>query len=98
MRRLSGQHRSAEVSTVASQQDGHEFATQLRQGLSVQSLHVLPRDMPVRLIGHSKFPVGVNVKVNGCLSLYVSPVTNWRLVQGVTLLLAQCQLGSANNL
>ena len=33
----------------------------------------------VRLIGDSKLPVGVN----GCSSLYVSPVMNWRLVQGV---------------
>ena len=76
MPRLSGQHRRAEVSTVASKQDGTGFATQLRQGLSVQSLHVL-HNMYVRLIGHSKFPVGVNVKVNGCLSLYVSPLMNW---------------------
>ncbi len=46
---------------------------------------LLPRskDMQVRLIGDSKSPVGVNVSVNGCLSLYVSPVMNWRLVQDV---------------
>ena len=30
-----------------------------------------------------KLPIGVNVSVDGCLSLYVSPVMNWRLVQGV---------------
>lgn len=60
--RLSGQHRCAEVSTVASQQDGTEFGTQLRQGLSVQSLHVLPKYMHVRLIGHSKFPIGMESK------------------------------------
>ena len=37
----------------------------------------------VRLIGHSKFSVGVNVSVDGCLSLYVSPGMNWWLVQDV---------------
>ncbi len=31
---------------------------------------------PVRLFGESKLPVGVNVSVNGCLSLYVSPLMN----------------------
>ena len=36
-----------------------------------------------RLIGDSKLPVGVNVSVDGCLSVYVSLATNWRLVQGV---------------
>ncbi len=63
--------------------------------LSVWSLYVLlmsvcvpsdflpqSQDMQVRLIGDSKLPVGVNVSVNGCLSLYVSPVRNWQLVQG----------------
>ena len=35
------------------------------------------------LIGDSKSPVGVNVSVDGCLSLYVSPEMNWWLVQGV---------------
>ncbi len=58
------------------------------------SLYVLPmfvwviRDSShnpkqVRLTGNSKLPVGVNVSVNGCLSPCVSPVKNWRLVQGV---------------
>ena len=36
-----------------------------------------------RLIGDSKLPVGLNVRVSGCLSLCVSPAVNWRLVQGV---------------
>ena len=35
-----------------------------------------------RLIGDSKLPIGVNVSVDGRLSLYVSPVMNWRPVQG----------------
>ena len=39
--------------------------------------------MQVRLIGDSKLPVGVNVSVSGCLSLYVGPVIDWRPVQGV---------------
>ena len=34
----------------------------------------------VRLIGHSKLSVGVNVSVDGCLSLYDSPAMNWWLV------------------
>ncbi len=42
--------------------------------------------------GDSKLPVGVNV--NGCWSLFVSPVMNWRLVQDVPAL-AQRQLGLA---
>ncbi len=40
-----------------------------------------PKDKQVRLIGDFKLPVGVNVSVNGCLSLYVSPVMNRQLVQ-----------------
>ncbi len=68
-------------------------------GPSVWSLHVLlvpawvfsmysgflpqSKDMQVRLIGNYKLPVGVNVSVSGCLSLYVGPVTDWRPVQGV---------------
>ena len=35
-----------------------------------------------RLIGHTKLPVGVNVSVDACLSLRVSPVMNWGLVLG----------------
>ena len=34
------------------------------------------------LIGPSELPVGVNVSMDGCLSLYVSPAMNWQLVQG----------------
>ena len=41
------------------------------------------KDMQVRLTGDSKLTVGVNVSVNGCLCLCVSPVMTWRLVQGV---------------
>ena len=36
----------------------------------------------VRLIGHSKLSVGGNVSVNGCLSQYVSPAMNWKVVHG----------------
>ena len=32
----------------------------------------------VRLIGRSKLPVGVNVSVDCCLSLYVSPSMKWQ--------------------
>ena len=36
----------------------------------------------VMLIGHYKLPVGVNVSVDGWLSLYISVMMNWQLVQG----------------
>ncbi len=36
-----------------------------------------------KLIGDSILLIGVNVSVNGCLSLYVSPAVNWQLVQDV---------------
>ncbi len=39
-------------------------------------------DMQIRLIGDSKLPIGVNVGLNDCLSLYVGLVMNWRHVQG----------------
>ncbi len=39
-------------------------------------------DMQVRLISDSKLPVGVNVSVDCCVSLYVSPEMNWKLVHG----------------
>ena len=56
----------------------------LGQGVSV-SLWVLSRCCSFLktcrvgdgLTGHSKFPVGVNVSVDGCLSLYVNPPMNW---------------------
>ena len=84
------------VSAVASRQEGSGFESELRRfcaefacspRVRVGLLRVL-RFPPtvqktcktgVRLIGDSKLPVGVN----GCSSLYVSPVMNWRLVQGV---------------
>ncbi len=44
-------------------------------------LRLLPTIFPQRHAGDSKSPVGVNV--NGCLSLYVGPVTDWGPVQGV---------------
>ena len=37
-----------------------------------------------KLIGHSKFSLGENVSVDDCLSLYISAVMNWQLVQGAT--------------
>lgn len=30
-----------------------------------------------------KLSVEVNVSVNGCFSLYISPVMNWKLIQSV---------------
>ncbi len=43
----------------------------------------LPPTVQVRLIGDSKLPIGVNVSVSCCLSLYVGPVIDWQPVQGV---------------
>ncbi len=34
-------------------------------------------DMQVKLIGNSKFPVGVTVSMNGCPCLCVSQVIDW---------------------
>lgn len=34
-------------------------------------------------LGCSKLSVEVNVSVNGCFSLYISPVMNWKLIQSV---------------
>ncbi len=37
---------------------------------------LLSRDMQVRLTDDSKLPVDMNVSMNGCLSLCVSPVVD----------------------
>lgn len=42
------------------------------------------KDTQVRWIVNSKSPICVNVSVNGRLSLYPSPVTDWRPVLGVS--------------
>jgi len=47
------------------------------------SLRVLLVPVWVGLIGNSKLPVGLNVRVNGCLFLCVNPVIDWQPVQGV---------------
>lgn len=58
-----------------------QFACSL--GVCVGSLRVLQLPPPtvqkhgVRLIGNSKLHAGVKVSVNGCLSVRVSPVTDW---------------------
>ena len=60
----------------------------------VWSLHALPMSAwapspcpkTCRLTGTSKLPVRVNVSVNGCLPLCVSPVINWRPSQGASCL------------
>ena len=78
------------VQWLASLQEGPGFDS--RSGGLYVSLHVLSVSAWVfsgfpptvqkkptggRLIGHTKLPVGVNVSVEGCLSLYVSPAMNW---------------------
>ena len=52
-------------------------------GTPASSLSQKVCKLEIRLIGHSKFPVGVNVSLAGCLSLTVSPAMNWQLVKGV---------------
>ena len=75
-------------STVASQREGRgfdsragpfcvEFACSPRVSVgSLRVLRFLPQSKDMqdgdRFIGDSKCPVGVNVSVNGCLSLHVS--------------------------
>lgn len=55
------------------------------------------KDVQVRLTAHSKLPVGVKVSVNGCLSLRVGPVIDWRPVQ-FRPQCPQCQLGIVSSL
>ena len=60
----------------------HSKKVQSSQVLSVQSLQVLSISalvvwMQFRIIGHSRLLIGLNVSVNGCLSLYVSPMMTW---------------------
>ena len=60
---------------------GQDVSLRSLQVLSQQTCHIGFR--LIRLIVHSKLTVGVNVSVDGCLSLYVSPAMNWLLVQDV---------------
>ena len=72
------------VSTITSQQEGPGFNS--RSGffgakfnpMSLPGFSPGPKTykLGIRLTGHSKFPVGVNVSGDGCLSLYVGPVMN----------------------
>ena len=48
-------------------------AAWVRSGFSGFLPHPKNMQSGVRLIGDSKVPVGVNVSVDGCLSLYVRP-------------------------
>ena len=93
------------VSNVPSQQEGSWFKPW--KGLSVCGLHVLPvpvwvsfeysgflpqsKDMHVRLIGGSKFPIGMIVGVYGCLST-CGTAMDWCSVQCVHLPFAQGEL------
>ncbi len=53
--------------------------------VGMDSLWILWRPPTVqRLIGDYELPVGMNVSMNGCLSLYVGPLMTWQLVQDVT--------------
>ena len=84
-------HSGAVVSTVTSQPQGvsvwslcvHPEPAWVPSRYSVSSQSSKTCKLGFRLIGHFKLPVGVNVSVDGCLSLYVTPaMMNWRLVQG----------------
>ncbi len=104
---LHGRHGGA--STAAKQREGSGFEPTGRLGPSCVEFACSPRwwvfsgyssflpqskDMQVRLTGDSKFPVGVNMSVSGCLSLYVGPMTDLRPVQSVPHRSPQCQLGA----
>ncbi len=54
-----------------------------------------PKDTQDRLTGDFNLLVDLNVSVSGCLSVYVSPVMNWQLVQAMYHP-AQSQLGLAS--
>ncbi len=59
---------------LAQLQEGSEFEPTGRLGpFCVEFACFLPqsKDMQVRLTGDSKMPVGVDVSLSGCLSLYV---------------------------
>ncbi len=84
------------ATTVASQQEGSgfkptgplgpfcvEFVCSCLRGFSPGTPASSHNPKTCRLIGDSKLPVGVNVSVSGCLSLYIGPVTDWRPVHSV---------------
>jgi len=79
------------ISIVASQQEGSWFLpgwgvcmfSPCQCGFSPGAPASSHSPKTCRLIGDSKLSISVNVSVNGCLSLCVSPVIVWRPVQGV---------------
>lgn len=78
------------LSTVASQQVLGLNPCCCRSALQVQhGFHLLSSTAKhmhgVSLIGNSKLAIGVNLSVNGSLSLHVSPVIRWQPVQACTL-------------
>jgi len=90
-----GLHGGVVASTVTSQQEGRGFYSRCGRSSCVE--HVLPvaawvpsgfsgflpqsKDMQSGSL-MSKLPIGVNVRVSGCLSL-CAPWMDWRPVQGV---------------
>lgn len=62
---------------VASQEEGPGLMSRLAAGPGAAASSHDPKDMQVKSNGRSKLPVSVN----GCLSLYVNPVMNGRLVR-----------------
>lgn len=65
-------------STKRSQVDPQEYIR------ASECLMVFSRYVRSRLNIHSKVTAGVNFSVSGYLSLYVTPVMDWRTVQAVT--------------
>ncbi len=61
----------------------HVLSVSARVPSEYSGFHPQSKHMQFVLTGDSKLPVGANVSVNSCLSLYVSSAMNWRLVQGV---------------
>ena len=65
------QYGSAVVSAVVPQQEEPGFESWLVVWFSPPKIQRY-----TRFIGYSKLSICVNVSMNGCLSLYVSPVVN----------------------
>lgn len=63
---------------MASRGPGHVWVLSRYSCFLPQTKH-----MHVRLIVDSKLPVAVNRRVNGCLSVYISPVFEWQPVQDI---------------
>lgn len=66
----------------------HVFPVSAYAIFECRASHLQSKDMHgVRIISDSKLTVGGSVSMNGCLSLCISPVTDWHPVTSVPRLL-----------